>query len=146
MKTLTFIALAAMIFSSCSKDKDTPQPTVRQLLTSGKWYVEGRSLEGETYVEADECEKKTFYLFFPEGELITEFWSVGNGACNMTSNSAANWRLGADTELFLYSSGGNVIEVRIVEISADSLILINTSDDQYLHLDKTPGNGNLPQT
>ena len=103
---------------SCNND-DESNPSVRESLTSGRWYFESMSLS-----PLNDCEKNTFIEFFQNWNAYTESYNLNaENVCEIT----------------LVNSGS--FELVIVQISDSQLILRDESGSEHntITFDKTQG-------
>lgn len=133
LKMLVLLVLP-LVFAACSKDDDVPQPTVTDLLTSGKWYIE--SVSGAT-INNPACEKKTYYLFLQNGDLLVESFSIDNENNCVSEIVSATWELLQENTLKITSVNNNVELAEIVSITQTELIL--KSGNITIIYDKIPG-------
>jgi len=137
-KTSWFYLLCSIALFSCSDDDgNTAQPTVAELLTSGRWYFQTVSSS-----ELNACEKTTFIEFFDNGNAYSETYSLNTeGACTMISSSSGTYELLSDTQLSITNNGETNDDLVIVQISETQLILRDESGSMpvTISLDKTRG-------
>lgn len=139
MKTIKtiFTILAFTTLFSCSSDDDSHQPTVAELLTSGKWYFESM-----TIAPLNNCGKNTFIQFFENGNAYTETYSLdGAGECVLSQVNSGTYELISDTQLSTTTAGETNSSLVIVQISETQLILRDESGSTHntITLDKTQG-------
>lgn len=138
MKTIKsiFTLLAFTTLISCSSD-DSRQPTVAELLTSGRWYFESM-----TAVTLNNCEKNTSIQFYENGNIYTETYSL-NGAneCVLSQVNSGTYELLSDTQLSTTNGSETNSSLVIVQISETQLILRDESGSTHntITLDKTQG-------
>lgn len=140
MKTIKsiFTLLAFSTLLSCSKDdNDSRQPTVAELLTSGRWYFESM-----TSVTLDNCGKNTSIQFFDNGNVYTETYSL-NGAseCVLSQVNSGTYELLSDTQLSTTNGSETNSSLVIVQISETQLIIRDESGSTHntITFDKTQG-------
>lgn len=134
LKMLFLVALP-LLFTACSKDDDAaPQPTVTDLLTSGKWYIE--NYIGTTLTNP-ECEKKSYYLFLQNGDVLVEYFSLNNENNCASQSVSGSWELLQENILKLTNADNNVEFGEIVSITQTELII--KSGDVSIICDKIPG-------
>jgi hypothetical protein len=142
IKTTVLLLLISAILHSCIKDDSTPEPTVAELLTSGKWYLEAYSTI-EANIPRTDCQKHTYLEFFANGNRITEaFNSDDEDNCVTAYIVTGTWELIGNTKIKSYEEGVETF-IDIVSITKTTLILSATTEDHVytLILDKNPGDG-----
>lgn len=118
--SLFFITILAATFSSCSKDDDNapapaPVPTVKDYLTSGKWYT-----QSATYMALTPCDRKTYFKFDAAGGVMAQTYSTVEGDCNNNPIQSGTYELTEDNSLSLYFTYSQTF--KIMSINQDIMI------------------------
>ncbi|MBR9915523.1 MAG: lipocalin family protein [Algicola sp.] len=138
MKTLIklcSICLLVVTYNCSSDDGDngSTNPTVQELLVSGKWYNESRSV-GSNY---SDCEKNGSIAFNNNGQVMVETFDDPSGPCESLGLITATYTLANSSEITIIY-GSEVLISNIVTITQESLTIM-TSDGESLTFDKTQG-------
>ncbi|MGS2726521.1 lipocalin family protein [Psychroserpens sp. BH13MA-6] len=138
MKTLIklcSICLLVIIYNCSSDDGDngTNNPTVQELLVSGKWYNESRSV-GSNY---SDCEKNGSIAFNNNGQVMVESFDDPSGPCESLGVITATYTLANSSEITIIY-GSEVLNASIISITQETLTVMS-SDGETLTYDKTPG-------
>jgi hypothetical protein len=142
-KTIALLLLISATLHSCSKDDSPPEPTVAELLTSGKWYLEAYSTNEGSIPPRTDCQKHSYLEFFPNGNRMSEnFHSDDEDNCVTAFIVTGTWELIDDTQIY-YSDDGVETFIEIISISETKLILSQSMGDLVYTLifDKNPGHG-----
>lgn len=139
MKTLKqlilIIVLASLTFACSSDDDNSSAQTVKQMLMSGKWYLEKY---GDT--EGTPCQKKSFVHFFDQNkfeEISYYEENSGSGDCYVEYMGSGTFTLTNDEIINVQFDSGSAGEFYIISIDSESLVI-----EMYATLmtyDKTEG-------
>lgn len=143
MKTIKLLSIAFlfMLILNCSKSDDgesSQQPTARELITSGKWYLESATPLGAM----DNCDKQTWYEFFDNDNLVAEGFSIdAEDNCVTSWTDSGTWFLIDDQTLNL-TAGGSTLTCSILNLTDEGFVfsLELEGDTQTYIFDKNPGN------
>lgn len=137
MKTLKQISILLLIVLTfnCSNDDDGNSgeiATVRELLTSGKWYQESRTPGSYT-----DCEKMGYVQFMTNNIFTLENFGSNGGDCTSLGLNTATYILTENMTIEI-SFEGEILSTEIIVISTQELTLL-TSENETLVFDKTEG-------
>lgn len=138
MKTFKtiFTLTCLLMLLSCNND-DESNPSVRESLTSGRWYFESMSLS-----PLNDCEKNTFIEFFQNGNAYTESYNLNTeNVCEITLVNSGSFELVSDSQLSITYGTETNSSLVIVQISDSQLILRDESGSEHntITFDKTQG-------
>ncbi|TXK72106.1 lipocalin family protein [Mesonia sp. HuA40] len=139
MKTLKqlilIIVLASLTFACSSDDDNSSAQTVKQMLMSGKWYLEKVDENDVT-----PCEKTTFIHFYDENNFsYARYYSFNDIDCVIVDSKSGAFELINDTIIkVIYSETSETVEYEIISISNSEFIL-RMDDNHVYNFDKTEG-------
>lgn len=121
MKNIIYLITLFSLFTiSCNKDDDTtPEPTISELLVSGKWF-----LSSVQDVASNSCERQSYYHFTDSYSLIVDFYGVNtsSGICESTGFSGYTYTISSRNEIVI-ESGTSLVIYKISAISRTNLNL-----------------------
>lgn len=133
---LPFLLFSFVVVANACWQDDTTPPTVAQMLTSSKWYLEKR-----TDINLDNCYKQSYFEFRADQSFSKRtFYTGEDGNCESLNTTTGVYQLVSDTELhYTPQSGADAIlnELTIVEITPQKLVVRDIFNIQYEY-DKTP--------
>lgn len=132
LKMLFLLALP-LVFTACSKDDDSaPQPTVRDLLTKERWYLENISSNSNL----TNCEKQTNVRFLESGIAPIIQYGMNNDVCTINNSGSWSWELISDTEILIETGGA---EPAVFDLSISETTLTLTAGVEFIIFDKIQG-------
>lgn len=133
---LPFLLFSFVVAALACRQDDTTSPTVAQMLTSGKWYLEKR-----TDFTLDNCYKQSYFEFRTNQSYSNSTFYTGEGGnCESLNTSTGVYQLVSNTELhYTPQSGADPIlnKLTILEITSQKLVFQDIFNIQYEY-DKTP--------
>ena len=134
LKKLSCICLLIIAYNCSSDDsneEDTNQPTVQELLVSGKWYNQSRT-PGANYTD---CEKNGYIEFNADGSFKLESFDDSSGLCESLGLNMATYVLSNNRDI-LISFGTEEFSVIINSIT-QGILEVTSSDGETLTFNKS---------
>lgn len=132
LKMLFLLALP-LVFTACSKDDDAaPQPTVRDLLTKDRWYLESMSANSNL----NNCQKQTNVRFLESGIAPFVDYAMNNEVCAASNTGSWSWELISDTEILIEMEGTDPV---VFDLSISETTLTMSVGAEFLMFDKIQG-------
>ncbi|MDC6363629.1 MULTISPECIES: lipocalin family protein [Flavobacteriaceae] len=132
------MSFSLLLQTGCSNDdsEPIPEPTVHELLMSGRWYVQSVVSAGEL----DYCVRTTYYDFVSEQTMIAELFNLVDGECESVDYGALDYEVINDAEIrFTLNDGETYIYWEIISISEEELVTQRLNTGAIITYDKTEG-------